>query len=730
MITRIKEIDILKNLRKFVRQKIIYPALLFSLFISSFSKLTACELELITIGVLSHRGDAITQQIWRPTARYLGQQLPQYHFRIQPLDFDAINTAVEQKKVDFILVNPGIYVNLEVRYRVSRLATMNNRRKGHAYNSFGGVIFTRSDHPDIHTLQDIRGKSFMAVAKTSLGGFQMAWREFKQEGINPYKDFSVLEFGGIHDHVVMSVLKGDVDAGTVRTDILERMIEAGRLEARQFRILNSKNDARFPFSHSTRLYPEWPFSKLQHTPNDLAQDVAIALLQMSNNHKAALIGNYSGWTIPLDYQSVHSLFQELKLAPYERKFTLWEAAQQYWYWVVISLLVLIVMVFFTILVTQRNHHLKGEKATLEAQHKLILNSVGDGIYGVDIDGNSTFMNKAMETITGWKAKDIIGKSQHEVLHHTHRDGRTHLRQDCPVYLTFKDNQARFISDDIFWKKNGSSFPVEYSTTPIRNKKGDTIGTVVVFRDLTARKQAKIKREQHQIQLNHVARLSTLGEIASSIAHELNQPLTAIATNARACVRLLESDHPRLERCADVVERIATQAERAGNIIANIRHFSHKESSEQQRSEIRVMINMVLELLKSKIHHNAIRIQVEIDPTIHTVMAQTIQIEQVILNLVRNAIDAMKSNTQHEKVLTICVTPHNDKQVEIRVTDTGKGLDKALQQQLFTPFMSTKKQGMGLGLSISYSIVENHSSILKCDSEVSQGASFYFLLQRA
>lgn len=688
----------------------------------------ACGMDdLIKIGVLSHRGDEITEKTWKPTAEYLTKQLPQYYFEIQPLDFNEVNQSINSKSVDFILVNPGIYVNLEVLYGVSRLATMNNRRGNKPYNIFGGVIFTRSNHPRIKNLDDIRDKSFMAVDKTSLGGFQMAWREFNSININPYDDFSSIEFGGIHDHVVMSVINGKVDIGTVRTDILERMVEAGVLQKNQFKILNPQKDQEFPFSHSTQLYPEWPFSKLQHTSNTLAQDVAIALLRMPKNHHAAKTGRYSGWTVPLDYQPVHELFKELKLAPYEGKFTLWEAAQQYWYWAVISLLVLLVMVFITIFVTQRNYYLRGEKASLERHNKLILDSVGDGIYGVDSEGSSTFINQAMEDITGWKAKEIIGKNQHEILHHTYDDGKHHPKEKCPVYLTFKDSQSRFIDDDIFWKKDGTSFPVEYSTTPIRNEKNETIGSVVVFRDTTKRKLTEKKRQEHQDQLTHVARLSTLGEIASSIAHELNQPLTAISTNARACVRMLESGKPPTQRCADVVEKIAIQSERAGEVIRHIRHFAHKESSSRQPTKISKIISTVLELLKAEIHQYSIHVDTNIDTSIEYVLAQDIQIEQVILNLIRNAIDAMRDNNSQHRVLKIKVTPQKNNLAEIRVSDTGPGLKSDIADQIFSPFITTKPQGMGLGLSISYSIIENHDSMLHSDSVEGKGASFYFTL---
>jgi two-component system sensor histidine kinase TtrS len=237
-----------------------------------------------------------------------------------------------------------IYVNLEVEYRVSRIATMNNRRGNNVpYNIFGGVIFSRRDRVDLTRLEDLRNQRFMAVDETSLGGFQMAWRELYAKGINPYQDFSALIFGGIHDEVVLAVLNRDVDVGTVRTDILERMAVAGTVRLDDFRIINPQTNAEFPFAHSTRLYPEWPFSKVRHTSNVLAQQVAIALLQMPGDHPAALAGNYAGWTIPLDYEPVHELFRELNLPPYRlsTRFTLLDAVKRYWYGLVFGVTVLL-----------------------------------------------------------------------------------------------------------------------------------------------------------------------------------------------------------------------------------------------------------------------------------------------------------------------------------------------------------------------------------------------------
>jgi len=686
--------------------------------------------EEIRIGVLSHRGETSTLSVWTPTADYLSATLDGYRFTIVPLAFDRVNGAVDSGAVDFILVNPGIYVNLEVQYRVSRIATMNNRRGNNVpYNIFGGVIFSRRDRLDLKRLEDLRDQRFMAVDETSLGGFQMAWRELNANGINPYEDFSALIFGGIHDEVVLAVLNRDVDVGTVRTDILERMAAAGTVRLDDFHIINPQTNAEFPFAHSTRLYPEWPFSKVRHTSNDLAQQVAIALLQMPGNHPAALTGNYAGWTIPLDYEPVHVLFRELNLPPYRlsTRFTLRDAVNRYWYWLVFGATVLLFLGIATLWETRLNKRLKMAKLRLELQHELILNSVADGIYGVDRSGNSTFVNRAMEEITGWKGEEIIGHNQHEILHHTRADGSSHPAEECPVYTTFRDNAPRYVEDDLFWKKDGTSFPVEYTCTPIRAEGGSVLGSVVVFRDITERKETEERTLQHQLQLAHVARLSTLGEMASGIAHELNQPLTSITMNARACVHMLDSSQTAVEACPDVMEKIAAEAQRAGEVIRQIRHFIRKDQPERQPVRVSNMVREVLLLIRADVRQAEVQVKLELDPIADRVLAQDIQIEQVMLNLVLNAIEAMAEMAPGVRRLVIGSGLKSPDMVEIIVSDTGPGLSEEVTQRLFTPFVTTKPQGLGLGLSISSGIIDAHDSTLRVESRPGKGATFSFTL---
>jgi len=253
------------------------------------------DIKQIKLGVLAFRGPGLAYKMWYPTASYLEESIPEYSFRIVPLTLDDIGNSVAQGKVDFVLTNSASYAELEAQYGITRIATLRNRRAGGVYTRFGALILTRSDNESIQTLADLKGKSFAAVHPDAFGGWWMAWREMKLQGIYPVSDFERLEFSGFpQDKIVLAVRDGKVDAGTVRTDVLERMAKAGKVDLKNFRVLNAQESENFPFAHSTRLYPEWPFAIVKHTSQDLAQSVAIALLKMSPNSNAALADRSAG----------------------------------------------------------------------------------------------------------------------------------------------------------------------------------------------------------------------------------------------------------------------------------------------------------------------------------------------------------------------------------------------------------------------------------------------------
>jgi two-component system sensor histidine kinase TtrS len=406
-------------------------------------------------------------------------------------------------------------------------------------------------------------------------------------------------------------------------------------------------------------------------------------------------------------------------------FTLGDALSRYWVAVAVGLIAVVLLLGLTSRALQLNHQLTRANTRLERRQQLILDSVAEGIYGIDLNGRTTFVNKAMERMSGWRAEELIGNDIHEIIHHTRADGEPHSRDDCLVHATFRDSQPHFVEDDVFWRRDGTSYPVEYSTTPIRDEHGQTIGSVVVFRDITERRRNAERVRRHELEQAHFGRLCTLGEMASGIAHEVNQPLTAITTNARACVRLIEAGRADLQSCAQVMTKIAEQAERAGEVIRHIRRFVRKEQPAVAPVAVADMFDTVLVLLHPDARRAGVALRQQIAAGAERVMAQRTQIEQVLLNLVRNAIEAM-SDQQRERRILLLARRDGDS-VQIRIVDTGPGLGRGSAEHLFEPFVTTKAQGLGVGLSISAGIVEAHGGRLRVESTAGIGATFHFSL---
>jgi len=274
--------------------------------------------ETYKIGVLAKDGPVKATKMWKATADYLTTALPGKTFELVPLAFDAVNPAIEKNEVQFFLVNSSMFITTKVKYGATAVATMLNERQGKSLPSFGGVIFVPAASP-ANSLADLKGKAFMAVEESSFGGWQMALKELVDAGIDPKKDFTKLLFGGKHENVVLAVQNGSVDAGTVRTDTLERMQKDGAVDLTEFKIIGKKEHKDFPFVCSTPLYPEWPMAKTKATPDALAKEVADALKKMKADLPAAKDAQVTGWTDPQDYGTVEALQKTLKIEAYAPK---------------------------------------------------------------------------------------------------------------------------------------------------------------------------------------------------------------------------------------------------------------------------------------------------------------------------------------------------------------------------------------------------------------------------
>jgi two-component system sensor histidine kinase TtrS len=268
--------------------------------------------------------------------------------------------------------------------------------------------------------------------------------------------------------------------------------------------------------------------------------------------------------------------------------------------------------------------------------------------------------------------------------------------------------------------------VEYSSTPIRNAHGAAVGAVVVFRNIAERKHLSEKSRQHQSEMAHVARLSTMGEMASGIAHELNQPLSAISNYTRGSIRMLQnSELANKGQLITAMEQVASQAERAGEIIRQLRRFVRKEEPEREWVSLELLIRSLLGFIQPELRKGEVKVTLELASGLPTLWVHGIQLEQVLLNLIRNAIEAMQDN-RGERRLGLGAWQEGEL-VYLEVSDNGHGIDAALRERLFTPFVTTKKQGMGLGLSISQGIIEAHGGQMRLESSPGEGTHFIITL---
>jgi C4-dicarboxylate-specific signal transduction histidine kinase len=272
-------------------------------------------------------------------------------------------------------------------------------------------------------------------------------------------------------------------------------------------------------------------------------------------------------------------------------------------------------------------------------------------------------------------------------------------------------------------------PVEAAVTvaPVRNRDNLVIGLRWLLQDITERKRATDVVKQHEADLAHVSRLSVMGEMATGLAHELNQPLAAILNYVQGCVRRLQAGGCEPGQLLQALEEVAAQAHRAGAIITRLRAFVSKRPFQRGPVMINDVVREVLGLAAPGISSAAPRIWLDLDDALPPVYVDRIQIEQVLLNLVRNGVEAMADVLPAERELTISTSLPSDGTVQVAVRDTGTGLSAEHRERLFEPFFTTKPQGMGMGLAISRSILEAHGQKLWATANGDRGTTFCFTL---
>jgi len=276
------------------------------------------------------------------------------------------------------------------------------------------------------------------------------------------------------------------------------------------------------------------------------------------------------------------------------------------------------------------------------------------------------------------------------------------------------------------------FPSEFWTFQILGGTTDVVAliTFVAVALLVTRLIARTRRaaealRQAQADLAHVSRVTTMGELTTSIAHEVNQPLAGIVTNAGACLRWLAGDTPNLQEAREAAQRIIRDGNRASEVVTRIRALATKADTEKQPLDLNDAVQEVLALTQAELRRNAVILRGELASDLPHVLGDRVQLQQVVLNLVMNGIEAMSAVRDRPRVLTIRTQRGEGDQVRVTVQDSGAGLDSKSEENIFKAFYTTKRGGMGMGLSISRTIVENHGGRLSTVPGNEPGATFQF-----
>lgn len=356
-------------------------------------------------------------------------------------------------------------------------------------------------------------------------------------------------------------------------------------------------------------------------------------------------------------------------------------------------------------------------ATLRNQAQL-LDLTQDAIFVRSMDDTITYWNRGAENLYGWTAQEAVGSNSHHLT-------RTNLPAPYDTIKTKLLATGHWEGELIHVKRDGTAVNVASRWSLQRDERGHPTSILESNTDIEERKQAQEKLMHAQSELAHFARISTLGELTASIAHEVNQPLAAIVTSGEACLRWLENGVANLDRVKIGLERIIQNGKRASDVVRRLRVLAKKDDFKRSELDLNEIIEDALPLVQREIVRNRVSLTLGLAKKLPPIQGDRVHLQQVIINLIVNAIQAMSDVKNRQ--LAIETAESDDGKAVVTVRDNGHGFDPEQQNRMFSAFYTTKADGMGMGLSISRSIIDAHGGRIWASPNEGGGAKFQFAI---
>ncbi len=754
------------------------------LVITLLMPLSAVRADIVDIGVLNLRNTEADKAFWAKTAQWLSKEIPNHQFVIKSMGPECLTHAINKQQLDFAITNPSQIVALEKTDDVHPIATLQTRYETRPYSHFGAALITRADRSDLKRLSDLKGQSVMAVSPSEFGGYQMIWRELQLASIAPKKDFFNLLFtNGSQEAIIRAIINEEADIGIIRSGLIESLLDQNKLPANQIKVIHPQHTGPYPLLHSSILYPEWSMIRLAHTDIALARQVSRTLQTMPKSTAPGTYNPHYGWTRAEDFTTVHGLLRALKLPPYEpsKQISLKAILQEHGLAVGLIVVLILMLSAFSARMSRINRKLAVSQSELAKHRDNLEKEVADRT--VELSQVNQALEQDIEARE--KVEDTLRRSraalqgvyeisvdtrlpQSEKLLRLIQLARRHFRMDAAFLYKLPDGPhpalSLCVSDGDIPEESKlkqcleSHLPEFKSQAILQFSDTPCAGQVITFtvqvngqphcvlvfvgqniaqwqlaevdeellRLITQwigssieRQDIETEHDKYRTQLGKVTRLFTVGEMASGLAHEINQPLTAATNYISGSLRRLDDSQPSHLKTG--LTRSLESLDRATNIIRRLREFVQTGARRQEAFQLNATLKRVLSLLDSEAKQHAVTL---IPPSLQgdvCVVGDPVQIEQVLLNLIRNAIDACDENG----CVSVDIHPQTDT-ARILVSDTGPGIPEKDLPHVFDAFHSSKSDGMGLGLAICRSIVEaHHGQLHVCNTH--EGAQFMFEL---